>query len=219
MATPIIWSSVAVAMQSALATAVVITGITKASPGVVSYTDAGGSDPTNGNYVVMVNIQGMNQVNNRVFRVANVSAGSDTFELEGENTSSYDTFTSGSFQVITFGTTLATARGLTASGGDYDYIDTTTIHDQVRTQIPGLPAPLAYSLENIWDVADGGLVAMNTAAKLKAQRAFRFTFSSGQIMVFNGYVGASLAPVGNAQDLVTTPATITMFGLPTYYSS
>jgi hypothetical protein len=38
-------------------------------------------------------------------------------------------------------------------------------------------------------------------------------------MVFNGYVGASLLPTGQAQDKVTTPSTITMFGSPTYYAS
>ena len=52
------WSNVAVAMQSALATAVTITGITKASPGVVTYT---GTDPSNGDYVFL-SVSGMHQL-------------------------------------------------------------------------------------------------------------------------------------------------------------
>ena len=73
-----VWSNVQVAMQSALATAVTITGITKASPGVVSHS---GTDPSDGDYVLLL-VDGMTELNERVFRVANQAAGS--FELEGE---------------------------------------------------------------------------------------------------------------------------------------
>lgn len=213
------WSGVAVAMQSALATAVVITGITKASPGVVSYTDAGSSDPANGSYVVLT-VQGMHQLNGRVVRVANMSAGSNTFELEGVDTSAFDTFSSGSFQVITFGTSITTAANISASGGDFDFIDTTTIHDNTKTQIPGTANPLAYTMDHNWDAADAGQAAMKTASDAQAQRAFKFTFGpGGPIMVFSGYVGFAGAPTGNAQDKVTSPAVITAFGAPTYYSS
>jgi hypothetical protein len=55
---------------------------------------------------------------------------------------------------ITYGTTLSTLTGLSASGGDYDFIDTTTIHDTVKTQVPGPAAPGTYSFESIWDPAD-----------------------------------------------------------------
>jgi len=213
MATAKIWSNVQVAMQSALATGVTATGITNANPGVVTYS---GAAETNGTYVVMT-VQGMTQVNNRVFRVASAATG--TYALEGENTTNYGTFSSGSYQVVTFGTTLGTVRGLTAGGGDYNFIDTTTIHDTIATQIPGLANPSTFTFENIWDVSDTALIALKSASDLKSVRAFKFTFSDGQIMVFNGYVGANLLPGGNAQDLVTTQTVITMFGSPTYYSS
>ncbi len=213
MATAKIWSNVGVAMQSALATSISITGITQASPGVVSHA---GSDPANGDYVLITAI-GMSQVDGRVFRVANQASG--TFELEGEDTTAYDAFTSGGFEVITFGTTLGSIKSLSASGGDFNFIDTTTIHDNVATQIPGLASASSFSFENIWDVADTGLIAMKAASDTKEQKAMKFTFSDGQIMVFNGYVGATLLPGGSAQDLVTTSSVITMYGTPTYYAS
>lgn len=219
MATVRKWSGVAVAMQSALATAVTITGITKASPGVVSYTDAGSSDPANGSYVVL-SISGMHQLNGKVVRVANMSSGGNTFELEGIDTTSFDTFASGSFQVITFGTSITTATSMSATGGDFDFIDTTTIHDNVKTQIPGIGNPLTYSFDNNWDIADAGQVAMKAASDAQAQRAYKFTFGTGgPIMVFTGYVGFTGAPTGNAQDKVVAPAVITAFGSSTYYSA
>lgn len=219
MATARKWSNVALAMQSALATAVVITGITKANPGVVSYTDAGSSDPSNGDYVLL-SVQGMHQLNTRVARVANVSGAGNTFELEGIDTSDFDTFSSGTFQVITFGTSITSATSISSSGGGFDFLDTTTIHSNTRTQMPGLPAAITYTMDHIWDVSDAGQVAMKSASDAQDQRAFKFTFGTGgQIMVVAGYVGFDGSPGGSAQDIVKTSAVITANGTPTYYSS
>ncbi len=210
-----LWTKVAIAVQSALASALTISGITKANPGVVTYV---GADPTNGDYLLLT-VQGMYQVDGRVFRIANVNTGANTLELEGENTTSYDTFTSGSLEVITFGTTLATATSVNASGGDFSFVDTTTVHDDRDTQVPGNSSPAVYSFDNIWDVADTGLVALKSASDNKAKRAFRFTFANSQKLLFNGYVGCTLLPVGTAKDKVTTPTVITMHGRPTVYST
>jgi len=215
MPTVSLWTKVAIAIQSALSASQVISAISKASTGVVTYV---GADPTNGDYVLLT-VVGMDQVNNRIFRVANVNAGGNTFELEGEATTSYDTFTSGSFEIITFGTTLATATTLSASGGEYEFEDTTTIHMSTRSQIPTLPSPAVYSFDNIWDVADAGLVALKAAALLKEKRAVRITFANSQKVLFTGYIGATLLPVGSAPGKVTTPCTISMDGQPTVYSS
>lgn len=215
MANVSIWSNVGVAVQSALATAVTINSISKANPAVVDYT---GTDPTNGDYIVMT-VQGMSQVDGRVFRVANVVGGSNTLELEGVDSTSFGTFASGTFQVITFGTTLATLTGLSSSGGDFAQIDTTTIHDDVAKSIPGLASAIVYNFESIWDPADAGLVALKAASDAKAKRAIRFTFANSQKVVFNGYIGASMLPSGNAQDKVTTAVQVTMESKPTVYST
>jgi len=214
MATVRKWSGVAVAMQSALAGADTITGITKANPGVVTSASHG---LANGDYVFL-EVQGMHQLNGRVVRVANQAT--NTFELEGVDTTSFDTFSSGTAKAVTFGTSITTAADISASGGDFDFIDTTTIHDNTRTQIPGTANPLAYTMNQNWDAADAGQAAMKTASDAQAQRAFKFTFGTGgPIMVFAGYVGFSGAPTGSAQDKVVSPAVITAFGSPTYYSS
>ena len=213
MATVRKWSNVAVAMQSAIAADVTITNITKASEGVVTATNT----YTAGDYVYL-KIQGMFQLNERVARIKTVSGSG--FTLEGVDTTNFDTFSSGTCAKLTFGTSITTATSLSSSGGDFDFIDTTTIHGNAKTQIPGLPNPSTYTFENIWDVSDAGLLAMKAAADAQGIRAFKFTFGTGgQIMVFAGYVGASLLPGGSAQDKVTTSAVITMNGSPSYYAS
>ena len=156
MADPIFWSNVGVDVQTALSTAQTISAITKASTGVVTYV---GADPTNGDYIV-VTANGMTQVNDRIFRVANVNAGSNTLELEGETTTDYGTFTSGTFQIITFGASFNILQTIQVSGGEPEYADTTTIHDEVRKRAPTVVSPLSLSSDALFDLADPGCTAM-----------------------------------------------------------
>jgi hypothetical protein len=114
---------------------------------------------------------------------------------------------------------MTTALGLAASGGDFEFLDITTIHDDIRKQTPGLASPAVYTFDNIWDAADTTLIAMKAASDNQALRAFRFTFANGQKVVFTGYVGTTLLPTGNAQEVVKTPGVVTMFGRPTIYGT
>jgi hypothetical protein len=211
------WSNVAIGMQSAIAAGKTITGITQASGGgVVSCTTNGYS---NGDYVLITGVLGMYQVNGRVVRVSSQAA--DQFTMEGVDTSGFDAYVSGGeAQKITFGNAITTATSMSSAGGTFSFIDTTTIHQNYKSQIPGLGDPISYTFDNLWDAADAGQIAMKTASDSQAQLAFKFTFGSGgPIMVFTGYVGFTGSPGGNAQDKVTTSAVITAFGSPTYYAS
>lgn len=213
MATATKWSNIAIAIQSAIAAAKTITAITKANPGVCTSVAHG---YTTGDYVKLT-INGMYQLDSMVARIIVLTA--DTFSLEGVDTTLFDTFTSGTAEKITFGTTLSTATNINASGGDFSFIDTTTIHDNVKKQIPGIANPATFSFENIWDVSDAGLVAMKAASDAQSQLAVRFSFANSSKLVFTGYIGASLLPTGSAQDIVKTSAVITMFGKPNVYAS
>lgn len=214
MANATLWKNVAIAMQSAIASPETITGITKANPGVVSSTAHG---YTNGD-TIYLDVQGMHQVNGRAVRVA--GATTDSYQLEGVDTTLFDTFSTGTSAKVTMGTSITTATSINGSGGDFDFEDTTTIHANQRTQVPKLPNPATYTMDNIWDITDAGQAACKAASDAQALRVFSFTFGTGgKKMYFAGYVGASLMPGGQAQGLVTTSIVITMFGSPTYYAS
>lgn len=214
MANATLWKNVAIAMQSAIASPKTITGITKANPGVVSSTAHG---YTNGD-TIYLDVQGMHQVNGRAVRIA--GATTDSYQLEGVDTTLFDTFSTGTSAKVTMGTSITTATSINGSGGDFDFEDTTTIHANQRTQVPKLPNPATYTMDNIWDITDAGQAACKAASDAQALRVFSFTFGTGgKKMYFAGYVGASLMPGGQAQGLVTTSIVITMFGSPTYYAS
>lgn len=91
----------------ALQAAKTISGITQANPAVVTATSHGYA---NGEEVLITGVVGMTQVNNKVFVVANVAT--NTFELQGVDSSAYTTYTSGGSSFRT-SVTLASAAAPT----------------------------------------------------------------------------------------------------------
>lgn len=81
-----------------LETGLTVTGISKANPGVLTYT---GTDPANGDWMYLSGIGGMTELNGRYVKVANVNVGANTFELTdihggaNINTTNYTTYTAG----------------------------------------------------------------------------------------------------------------------------
>lgn len=76
-----------------------ITGITKASPAVVTYS---GTDHfTAGDTVRITGVVGMVEVNNLEFVVGTVNTGANTFELRGINSTNYTTYVSGGTSAVT----------------------------------------------------------------------------------------------------------------------
>src|SRR5574340_828400 len=120
-----LWSKVGVDVQSVLAAASTITGITKASPAVASEV---GHTYQNGD-LLLLRVSGMRQLDYRVVRVANKAV--DSYELEGVDSTSFDTFISGTAQKITFGISCATLQDVNASGGDAEAILIKTVHDEI----------------------------------------------------------------------------------------
>lgn len=213
MTTPNIWSKVAVAVQSALAASKTITGITKANPAVATSTAHGYADGD----LLLLKINGMTQLDYRVVRVA--AKTTDTWQCEGVNSTSYDTFTSGTAEKITFGTSCATLQDISSSGGEAAAIAVQTIHDEQNYELPGNRSPMAYNFGSIWDPADAGLVALASFDNLKTPCAISFTFSSGAKIYFAAYPSCNLNPGGSAGALVTTPVALRLRGRLTAYSS
>lgn len=216
MGNPIFWTNVGVDVQTALAAAVTITAITKANPAVATYS--GVIHPANGDYINIA-ANGMTQVNDRPFRIANVNTTTKTFELEAEDSLLYGTFISGSYQIITFGASFASVQNINVSGGGYEKADITTIHDEIRKQAPTVTQPMTLSMTNFFDPSDPGWAECNKAYKAKGKRAVRLRFGTGAKMVLTGYAGASGVPTGQAQGVVQTTVDIEAQNLPTVYTS
>lgn len=207
------WTNVGVTMQSAIATAKTITAITAANPGVATSTAHGFE---NGDYLLL-SVPGVSMLDQRVVRVA--AKATDTFQLEGIDTTNMTGFTTGTAQKITFGTAITSATGVNASGGDAEKADITTIHSNVRRRVPVVASPLSVALDLLWDPAEAGQVALKAAFDAMAPRGFKVRFADGATMVFYGYVSAPLVPTGTAQGVVTTAVEIESQNSPTLYAT
>ena len=122
-------------MESAIGAALTITGITKAAPGVITSTAHG---LANGDIVLLL-IQGMVELNGRLFKV--VSTAANTFSIAGIDgvtgldTTLFNTFSSGSAQKVTLGTSITGVQDFQFGGGEIKVTDSTTVNDVVDTQI------------------------------------------------------------------------------------
>lgn len=206
------WSNVDVDIQTALATAITVTGITKANPGVVTYT---GTDPANGD-IVVADIAGMTELHKRAFEVANENTGGNTFDI-GENTTGNHTFVSGTMQVVTFGASMTNVQDVSASGGEPEFADITTIHDQIRRRVPTVVSPFSISFGCIFEPTDAAAIELALASRTLTTRVIKITFADGSFMVGNAYVSAAGVPTGSAQDVVKTQVQLEFQGLPTVY--
>ena len=199
-------------MESAIATAKTISGITKAAPGVVSSTAHGFTN----NDIVLLEVQGMVELNGRLFKVVNSAA--DNFQLAGVDgstgidTTLYNTFSSGTVKKVTLGTSITGVQEFTFSGGDIKTVDTTTVNDLVDTQIVVGAAAQAADLTMQWDPSSAAQQAMIAAFQTRANKGFKVMWPDGAFVLWYGTVGYTGAPGGGKQGVTTSPAKITMLG-------
>lgn len=205
------WRKVFVFMESARATAIEIDDITNANPAVLSHS---GSAPSDGDYGILSDIQGMVEVNNRPFRVAGTSG--TTFQLAGiGNTTSfgnYNTTDKGSFSIVTLGTSFDLFINFDGQGGEANPIDGTLLKDDQDVELPGNKSAVSYSGSAVWDPADSGFAAAEVADSDEVDRLFMVQWPSGYRHLFNGRVSFNGAPTGQVRDRVVTPFSVRALG-------
>lgn len=205
-------SGLVMAMQSALAAPITLTAVSKATSGVFTGTHS----LVPGDFV-LIKAQGMIEIDYRVLEVLSVST-TVSFQcvgpdgVTGLDTTNYSTFTSGTAEKITFGTSISGVQGFSPSGGDIKFTPTTTVHDKRDKQIVVGANALSYNLDMQWDPANLGQAAMLAAFEARTSKAFRITWPSGAYATWYGSVGYSGAPGGESQGVTTTAAALALDG-------
>lgn len=192
------WTNQTVQVQTALGAAQTIDAISKASPGVVT-KNASATLPSNGAYVLL-QVNGMQQVNQRVFKVAGASG--STFNI-GVDTTGFGTFASGTWRVITFGQAFNGLREPSPSGGDPVFEDTTTIHDSSDNQAIVSSSPESYAFTHDWDPTNAALLVCNAAFIARTPLAFRIGDPDGSEYLFYATVAAPLSPQASGRKKTT----------------
>jgi hypothetical protein len=91
---------------------------------------------------------------------------------------------------------------ITASGGEAEMTETTTIHSLNRRRAPMVTSPLSFTSNALFATSDPGYIECNKAFKAKQKRAIRFRFGTSAKMAFVGYPSAPGVPTGQAQAVV-----------------
>lgn len=200
-------------MESAIGTAEPIESISKAAPGVIA---SAGHPFVNGDNVLL-EIQGMVELNGYLCKVVSVVAGvsfqvADVNGTTGIDTTLFSTFTSGTAKKVTLGTSITGVQDFNFAGGEIKVEDTTTVNDTQDTQIVVGATAQSADMTMQWDPASSAQQAMIAAFKTRANKGFKVLWPDGAFTMWYGTVGYTGAPGGGKQGVTTSPAKITMLG-------
>lgn len=182
MGTPLIGRNVRVEISKTEAAAKVVSAVTQASPGVATSTAHALTDGSVGYFGT---VSGMAQLEGQAARVDTVLT--DSFALQGINTTGYPAYTAGTFVPVSVWSTLSRAASYDIGGGDADQIDTTVLLDVIKQTANGLLAAQSVKFDLKLDTTDEeALTLVRAAALSQAYLVFRITLSDGCQRIFRG---------------------------------
>lgn len=192
MGTALVGRNVRIEIAKTFGTAKTVTAVTQASPGVATSTAHGLADGAVG---YMNGVTGMTNLDGQAIRVN--SPLTDSFQLEGVDTTNYPAFTAGSFVPVTAWSTLTRAAGYQVGGGDAEKQDNTVLLDAIKQEINGLLAAQTVSVDlKLETTDDEALALVNAAALSQGYLLFRITLADGAQRVFRGQPSLSGESVG-----------------------
>lgn len=202
-------------METARATTKAISGLTNASPGVVTATANG---YVNGDIIYVDNVVGMTGVNKRAFVADSVAT--NTFNLKGVSTTDtavYSAYASGgdSYKVTT--AAIAEVSGIDGFDGQANEIDVTNLSSNGKEYLLGLQDFGTVSFDVFLKNSDSGQAALRTAKESGAAKVFTITDSAGQVMPFVAYVKSFTVSI-QADDSVKGKVSLRITGSPAWFA-
>lgn len=173
-----------------LASAITVTGISKASEAVVTATNTF----ANGDWVMFGEVEGMVELSYVVARVKTVTGAN--FVLENVDSTLFGTWTSGTCQKVTTWSTLSTATSVDFGAGSVEQLDATTLRDIRRKSVAGLLAAADATVNLFTDYSQTVQAYIDTSASAGTTIPFRVTKQSAHKRGFAGIpstIGESLS--------------------------
>ena len=208
MATVLIGRNTTVEVENTLGAAVTITAIKQAdwlaSPSGEQVT-ANAHGFINGDIVVFT-VSGMSQLDGQVARVANKTT--NTFDIEGIDTTLYSAFTSGTVQKVSAFLTLGVARSVQAGNVSPNRLESTTLLDNEKQYVLGMSDTPEITIDILSAPLDSAVVRLDTAARLGSNIVFRLTMSDASKRLFRGQVTTASESI-SVNELVTGSLAVT----------
>lgn len=192
-------------MQTALGSAISISGITNANPAVVTAT---GHGLTNGTVVKITGVVGMQEVNNRAFVVA--GATTNTFQLSNVNSTNYTAYGSGGSVYAATLSAIGEVKEIPSIGGtEPNEIDVSHLLSVAEEKVAVLPRQSAASFTVFF-----GLSTANHSALLEANRSlsdlvFSFNKPSSFVATLVAQVSGINVTPGDVNSVLTAQIQLT----------
>jgi hypothetical protein len=183
MAKPLIGTNVKIEVQKTLGSDIHVTAVTKDAPGVATATAHGLVD---GDLVVFTVAGGMVELDGQVARVDGKTT--DTFDLEGIDTTTFSTWTEGTINKVTAYETMDSAQSVTMPNPAPAKLDATTLIDKSKQVVYGLPEAPDGSITGLFNPAGAAETLIRTATNGNENVVFRINFADGRKSIFNAAV-------------------------------
>lgn len=200
-------------VSTASLTADNITGITAASPPVLTVTAHG---IANGAIVAVAAVGGMTQLNNRAFVVANQAT--NTVELKGIDATGYTAYTSGGtlteHTMTAVGEIRSVPEGFNGSAAE---IDSTHLLSSAMEFEQGLQDFGTVTLElNL--VTDAGQARLRAVKEAQLKVPFSITLSDGRVTAFMAFVQTFSFSAAGPATMVNGSATLRVSNAPAWFA-
>ncbi len=171
---------VRVEIAATYGSAVAVTSITNASPGVATRNAHGYTNDTVGFFS---GVSGMAQLEGQAVRLKNITT--NTFELQGLNTTNYSVFTAGNFTPVLTWQTLQEATSYDIGGGAAEKLDVTRLLDITKQEEQGLLPVSNVSMNVIaQDTPTAAMLLLENAVQTQGAVVVRITLGNGAVRVF-----------------------------------
>lgn len=212
-------NGVLLALATAYGTPLTMSVVSNANPAVATVTDT--TTLADGNYVEVTS--GWSRLNQRIVRVAGVSASPETFQLEGINTTDAEDYPAGSgtgsVREVSTWTQISQVLELTASGGDQQFVTYSFLEQDFESQLPTVQSPITMTMQIADDPTLAGYIALKAAADSRELTAMRATLPDGSKLVYNGYVSFNETPTMTKNQLMAVTATFSLQSRPVRYAT
>lgn len=156
-----------------------VTAVTKALPGVATSSAHAMANDTVGYFT---NVSGMAQLEGQACRVKNQAT--NTFELQGLNTTNFSDFSAGTFVPVTAWQTLSESTSYDIGGGAGEKIDVTRLIDIVKQEEQGLLPVSNMSCDVIaQDTPSLAMQLLEAAVQAQAAVVVRITLGNGAVRI------------------------------------
>lgn len=193
-----------------------ISATTNANPGVSTSPAHGFID---GDYVVVNS--GWVRLSERVVRVDN--AASDTFELEGVDTSNTSIYPAGggagSAKLVTGWAQLTQILSSSSTGGEQQFWEGQFLEGDRQIRIPTTKSAAGISFTIADDPSLPGYILAKQANDDRLPRAVMLTLANGAKLLYNAYISLSTIPSLNVNEPMQVEVTLSLLADPSRYIS